>query len=182
MNIDKSFFSSLYATEIFELAEKKVDKIFYNSSSDHAMIVHLALVKNASQYIDILSGSMCSIVSNNESYRNQIKTYLEQEGKPKINIMLTDYDESFVNKDIARLLTHYPLQVTVKRIKGQFLYKGKPIHFTVSDDRAFRLETDIDKRMAFGNFNSPAQATMLKSEFDKVFTSPFAERINLGEW
>ena len=58
---------SVYETEIFRLAEKHESKVFYNSSAEHASIVHLALASYAKEYIDIFSSSMCTEVSNNQS-------------------------------------------------------------------------------------------------------------------
>lgn len=162
---------SVYATEICKLAERRESKVFYNSSAEHAAIVHQALAKYADSYIDIFSSSMCTEVSNNQEYCAAVKSFLDADKNHCMKIILTDYNEGFLQTNIAKLLARYPLQVSVKSCKGRVLYKGKPVHFTVSDDRAFRLETDIDKRMAFGNFNSPSQAMELKNVFEKIFNS-----------
>ncbi|MFP5129153.1 hypothetical protein ACJEEO_01650 [Phocaeicola coprocola] len=171
---------SVYATEIFKLAEEKENKIFYNSSAEHASIVHQALAKYATDYIDIFSSSMCTDVSNNPEYCSSIKAFLDADKVHLIKIILTDYTEAFLSTDIAKLLANYPLQVSIKKYNGRILYKGLPAHFTVSDDRAFRLETDINERMAFGNFNSPEQAKELKNVFDKIFNSTLVKDVCLN--
>lgn len=69
--------------------------------------------------------------------------------------------------------------MTIKRYDGQVMYKKNPAHFTVTDDRAFILETDIEKHMAFGNFNSPSQAKDLRGVFEKIFQSNLDKNIHL---
>lgn len=172
--------TSVYADEIFKLAENKENKVFYNSSAEHASIVHQALAKYANNYIYIFSSSMSSDVSNNPEYCYAIKNFLETDRAHVIKIILTDYTDDFSHTEIAKLLSRYPSQVSVKKYDGRVLYKGEPAHFTVSDDCAFRLETDIKERMAFGNFNSPVQAIELRNLFDKIFNSSLVKDVCLN--
>ena len=79
---------------------------------------------------------------------------------------------------VAKLLTEYPFQVSIKKYPGKVFYNGHPSHFTVTDDKAFRLETDIENHMAFGNFNSPSQAIALREVFDKIFQSELAIEVS----
>ncbi len=171
--------NSMYAVKIFKLAEDRTDEIFYNSSAEHAIIVHQALIKNASRYVCIFSSSMCSEISNNNEYCNFVDQFLKGDKDRYINILLTDCHENFDKMPIAQVLAKYPLQVVIKKYAGQALYNDKPVHFTVSDDRAFRLETDIEKHMAFGNFNSTTQAQDLKTVFNQAFQSPIATPVCL---
>lgn len=168
---------TVYAKKIFQLAKDKTNEVFYNSSSEHAIIVHQALVQNAENYVYIFSSSMCSEVSNNPEYVEIMSRFLDNYNH-NIKIILTDYSESFPDNPIAQILAHHGGQVEIKKFDGKVMYKDNPVHFTVSDDRAFRLETDIEKRMAFGNFNSPNQAKALKEIFESVFSSPEAEIVN----
>ena len=169
--------ASVYAEDIFRLAEGKTNEIFYNSSAEHAIIVHQALMKTAEKYVCIFSSSMCSEISNNPEYIAYVRAFLEGGKDRSINILLTDYTDDFWRMPIAKLLAQFPQQVHVKKYDGNAYYKDKPAHFTVTDDRAFRLETDIDKHMAFGNFNSVGQASALKSVFDKMFVSKLATAV-----
>lgn len=171
--------NSIYATNIFRLAKEQTDEIFYNSSAEHATIVHQALMKNASSYVYIFSSSMCSEISNNSEYCEIVDHFLKGAETRRINILLTDYLDNFANQPIAKVFAKHPSQVTIKKYAGQALYMGKPVHFTVADDRSFRLETDIEKHMAFGNFNSATQAKNLKNAFDIAFQSPAATTIHL---
>lgn len=170
--------SSVYAEEIFELAKGKKDELFYNSSAEHAVIVHQALMKTADKYVCIYSSSMCTEISNNHDYCNYIEAFLKGRKDRKINILLTDYTNDFWNKEVGKILSKYPQQVSVKKYDGTVYYKDTPVHFTVTDDRAYRLETDIENHMAFGNFNSEEQAGTLKEVFDKMFNSKLAESVS----
>lgn len=170
---------TVYAEKIFKLAREKSNEVFYNSSPEHAIIVHQALVQNADSYVYIFSSSMCTEVSNNSEYCEIVKRFLAGSEKRKIKIILTNYDEGFPEKPIAKVLALFPEQVEVKRFDGKVEYKGSPVHFTVSDDRAFRLETNIEEQMAFGNFRSPKQAGDLKAVFENVFALPSAETVRL---
>ncbi len=158
-----------YAEKIFGLAKNKTNELFYNSSTDHAIIVHQAIAQNATDYIYIFSSSMCTEVSNNQQYCEYIENFLAGNKDRKIKVVLTDYNSEFPSKPIAKVFARYSDQVEIKQFAGFITYKDSHVHFTVSDDRAFRLETDIENQMAFGNFNSPNQAKDLKFIFDKVF-------------
>jgi len=171
--------NSVYAEDIFRLAKGPEDKVFYNSSAEHAVIVHQALVKYATEYIYIFSSSMCSEISNNGEYIDYMREFLDGDANRKIHIVLTDYNESFKAKPIAQLLAAYPSQVAIKQFGGKILYNGQPAHFTVTDDRAFRLETNIKEHMAFGNFNAPEQAKPMRDTFEKIFDSGLCKSVNL---
>lgn len=173
-----SIIQSEYAANIFRMAENMDDEVFYNSSAEHAMIVHQALVKTAKKYIYIFSSSMCSEISNNNDYIEYIKEFLKDKNH-EIRIVFTDYSDGFSKMPIAKLLALYPLQVSIKKYPGKVLYQGIPAHFTVTDDRAFRLETDVENHMAFGNFNSPSQALALKDVFDRVYQSKLSSEVTL---
>jgi len=170
---------SVYAEDIFRLAKGPEDKVFYNSSAEHAVIVHQALVKYAKEYIYIFSSSMCTEISNNPEYCQYMRDFLDLDGTHKIHIVLTDYNDAFKNMPIAKLLADYPMQVIVKQFNGKVMYNGQPAHFTVTDDRAFRLETNIKEHMAFGNFNSPDQAKVLRETFEQIFNSNLCKGVNL---
>jgi hypothetical protein len=167
-----SVLNAIYSEHLFNLAKNKKNEKFFNSSSDHAIVVHQALAKYAERYIDIYSRSLCSEISNNPDYCKYIQQFLESSPENKIKIILTNYNaDEFKEKPIAKILASFPNQVQLKSYKGEIQYEGKPVNFTVTADRAFRLETDIENYKAFGNFNSPEQAAILRENFDKLFNS-----------
>ena len=166
---------NIYKKEIFELAEKRIDKKFYNSSEKHASIVHQAIARNAKDYIYIYSSCLCTEISNNSEYCGYIDNFLSKDNKRSIRIILTDYSCNFLKMPIAGILKKYPLQVTIKKFDGKVVHKIKEIHFTIADDCMFRLETDIEKHLAYGNFCSQTDVAVLKGLFDKIYQSPLTK-------
>lgn len=74
-------------------------------------------------------------------------------------------------------MSSHPYQVSIKQYNGEIIYKEHPAYFTISDGKSFRLETDTNKYMSFGNFNSPTQAKQLQNVFEKIFHSKLAKAI-----
>ncbi|MDR0620139.1 MAG: hypothetical protein LBG17_09610 [Bacteroidales bacterium] len=169
----------IYKEKIERLAKDRTDEVFYNSSENHARVVVNAIAKNSEQYIKILCCSMCSDVSNNDEYVKSVKNFLSEDKDRKIKILFTKYDGNFPEKPIAQLLKQYTKQVEIKKWDAdeEIKFKDKPVNFTVADDRAYRMETDIEGKLAFGNFNNPEGAKNLSSVFDEAFNSTLASPI-----
>ncbi|MDR1055668.1 MAG: hypothetical protein LBL90_07585 [Prevotellaceae bacterium] len=171
----------IYKEKIEGLAKNKTDEVFYNSSEEHAQVVVNAIAKNAEHEIKILCCNMCSKISNNEDYLKSVKGFLSGNKDRKIQILFTKYSDEFPQKPIAGVFKEYADQVEIKKWDSaeKITLKGEPVNFTVSDDRAYRMETDIEKRLAFGNFNNPEGAKNLSSVFDELFNSTFTHQINI---
>ena len=166
-----TFGESLYQEEIRSLAVNRTNKIFYNSNDVHAAIVLSEMIKNAKDHIDIFCQNMCSEVSNSKEYLDAMESFLSSDSSRKVRIILADYKEDVKNKPIYKLLSEFPDQVTIKRTGEGFWLKlnDKLVNFTVTDDVAYRLEVDIDKKMAMGNFNDPERVKPMVNTFDQVF-------------
>lgn len=171
---------TIYKGEIFRLAEGQINQMFYNSSPAHAAIVHQAIAKYAQSYIYIFSNSLCTEISNNDIYCQLIDNFLSKDKSRVIRILLTKYSSTLMQKPIFQVLSKYSDQVSLKAFNGNICIEGKDVHFTIADDKMFRLETDIENALAYGNFNSPNQVTVLKSMFNKVFTSSLVQSKQLS--
>jgi len=76
------------------------------------------------------------------------------------------------NKGIYKLFVEYKNSVELKKTNARFeIQEGNPIHFTVADNRMYRLETDVNGKVARGNFNDTKNSTILENAFDSVFNS-----------
>ena len=170
---------TIYKKEIFDLAKSKTDQIFYNSSEKHAAIVHQAIAANAQKYICIYSSCLCTEISNNDEYCKYIDEFLSADKERFLHVVLTDYSCNLAQMPIARVLRKYPRQVVIKKFGGSVVYNKKEIHFTIADDRMFRLETDIEKHLAYGNFNAPENVATLKGLFDRIYQSPITNTCSL---
>lgn len=168
---------STYRQDIFRLSDEKTDRKFFNSNSEHAAIVHQAIARGAEQYIYIYCNRFDSEVSNNVEYCEYIEKFLKDSPSHRLHILFSGFSPAFYSHPLYAVLRRYAGQVEMKSFDGQMTFEGRPVHFTVSDDRAFRLETDIEKRMAYGNFNDPGFALRLRSVFDKVFSSSLTKSL-----
>lgn len=161
----------LYLNYIDSLAKEAKNEEFFNSSEEHAKIVLTAIMRYAKRYVNIYCESMMSEVSNNEEYLKVVQGFLEKGGN--MNILLNNYDENIVNKGIYKILSYYPNKIKIKKIEdpaNKIKYNGNPVHFTVADGKAFRLETDIVNKKAWGNFNDPVDGKVLDDVFYRVFS------------
>ena len=171
---------SAYKKDIEKMAAKRISDIFYNSSDAHASIVINALTRNANSSIKILCQDMCSPISNSADYLCLLEDFLKKGTSRKLEVIHARHSSEFHKLPIAKLLANYALQVSVKKLKeGAITYKSSPVNFTVADGRAYRIETDIAKKTAFGSFNSPEKAIILSDVFDDYFRSTSVETIPL---
>ena len=160
-----------YASYISDLASGESTEIFYNSSEKHALIVLKNIVKNAKEYVKAICGNLCSEVSNDPEYLAILDEYLSGSPSRKFQILLDDYQQDFKTRPIATVLKRYPNQVVIRSLKHDYIqYKNNHIHLTVSDDKSFRLETNVEKKMAWGCFNDPEKSKVFSAAFDKFFS------------
>jgi hypothetical protein len=158
-----------YSEEIEYLASNHIDREFFNASDEHAQIVLTSMVRHTKEDLKIYCGNLCTDVSNDIVYLEEIQNFLSDR-KGTMEILLCDYQDGFKSKPIYQLLSQYPSnQVKIKTTKTLLFFNNKPIHFTVADKESFRIETDIEKKMARGNFNDPESGKMLSKKFDLLF-------------
>lgn len=160
-----------YQEYINQLAERDQNELFYNSSEDHARVVLSKIIEKSKQELYIYCGNMTTYtIFDNKDYLAAFEKFLTGENS-KVKILLSDYQESFFNKDICNLLSKYCRKVEIRRTgnKDEIKFDDKPIHFTFADGKMYRLETDIENRMAIGNFNDPDSVKVLYNIFDSYF-------------
>jgi hypothetical protein len=172
-----------YEKAITTLAKERKNEIFYNSSDAHACIVLNNMIKNAEKYVHSICGDMCGEVNNNPKFLQIVEDFLKEDANRKFYILFDEYNNGFPQTEIAKVLAKYPNQVMVKKLKqGHLLYKNKRAHLTISDDRAFRLETNVNEKMAFGNFNDSDDAKILNEVFSQYFNNAkISETIDLAD-
>ena len=162
-----------YKEKIKYLAENQINEMFFNTDTEHAMIVLTELVKNAKNYVYIVGKNMDPAVTDNEDYLRAVEDFLKKENA-KMKILLTNYDkEKFGNSKIGELLKkNKSPAIEIKHSQNKQVKSNDiPINFTVSDGRAYRFERDIDKHIAFGNFKDTETATVLTETFEQLFAS-----------
>lgn len=166
-----------YKDFVRNLAFNNISAEFLNSDENHALIVFDNLFKIAKNYVYIFAGCLCSDVSNKPEYIKSLSDFIENKGE--VRILLNSYNpqdamQSQIIKRIAFYISKkYDVKVysTDRKIFFSKDEEKKQIHFTVVDDKSYRIETDVKERSATCNYNNPNMALNLKSIFLEVMDS-----------
>lgn len=180
MAIDKK-----YRDFVTFLAKSGDNRTFLNSDEDHALDVLVQLFQIAQSTVRIFAGSLCHHVGNKSEYVIALSEFIERGGE--LRILLNNYNEEFAKtSNLYKRLAYYKSQgkpVTVKTTNSKPYRTGDPekreVHFTIGDEKAYRIETDIEKRTAECNFNNPELAKSTAEFFDMLFNREDAKEINL---
>jgi hypothetical protein len=171
------------------LSENRVRKEFLNSDQEHALSVFINLFGQASKIVRIFAGCLSVELSNRPEYIVAISDFIERGGD--VRILLNKYDESLIIKsNLMRRLSYYSSieeyreHIKIKSTKKKFFYVEDPdkkeLHFTVVDENAYRIETDVEERSATCNFNNPENAKVLVKLFDELYESIEPAQIDLS--
>lgn len=155
-----------YKEFVENLASEGRDELFFNSGPTHAAIVMSRIFKYSSDIIRIYCGGFNGAISNDEEYLKYLELFLKKGGNLKI---LVEEDLSKQQSKIYGILQKYKSNVefypTPFRVIGS---KGKPMHFTVGDDKMLRLETGVDDYTAQVNFGNKDDAKIFSNIFDDL--------------
>lgn len=174
-----------YKIFVHSLAINGEDRIFLNSNEDKAIVVLVELIQNARQELRIFAGNLCNGVGGNFEYIVAISEFVERGGILKI--LLNKYDPTCAkNSNLFKRLAYYIAQgknILIKETKAKPYRTNdsekKEIHFTVGDYISYRIETDIEKRTAECNFNSPEVARGITDFFDGLFDAEESKNIDV---
>ena len=174
-----------YREYVNDLAQKRVNNTFFNSDEAHALEVFINLFQIAKGEIRIFAGNLCSYVANKPKYIEKISDFIEKNGIVKI--LLNDYDkEKSIDSNLFLRLALYKSlgkNIHIKTTSIKPYYTSDPdkkeIHFTVVDNNAYRIETDINDRTASCNFNNDIEGNSLVVFFDSIFNDEASLDIDL---
>ena len=162
-----------------------INRVFLNSDEDKALVVLVELFKSAKSIVRIFAGSLYHHVGNKSEYVIALSEFIEKGGE--LRILLNNYNEEFAkSSNLYKRLAYYKSQgkpVFVKTTNSRPYRTEDPekkeVHFTIGDEKAYRIETDIEKRTAECNFNNPDIAKTTADFFDTLFNREDAKEINL---
>lgn len=174
-----------YKKFVTDLASNNINRIFLNSDEEHALAVLVQLFQKAKHEVRIFAGSLCHHVGNKQDYIVALSEFLERGGS--LHILLNRYDEiSAKTSNLYKRLAYYKaknMPIVIKTTTARpYLTEDpdkKEVHFTIGDDSAYRLETDIEQRTAECNFSNPVIAKQIASFFDGIFDQPDSTEIDL---
>lgn len=174
-----------YKEFVTALSVSGENRTFLNSDEDHALEVLVRIFQTAQNEVRIFAGCLCHHVGNKQEYIIALSEFLERGGSLKI--LLNNYDVAIAkDSSLYKRLAYYkekgyPLEL--KETSAHPFLTGDPdkkeVHFTVADNKAYRIETDIEKRTAECNFNNPDLAKGITSFFDQLFSREDAREIDL---
>ena len=175
-----------YIEYISLLSHNRVNKDFSNSDEEHAIEVLVKIFEQSSVFVRIFAKSLCNNdVSNSPKYIAALSDFIEKGGTVQIAVnsyVVSDVKQSNLFKRLSFYLSQGKKISIYKTDAKPFLANDpekKEVHFTIGDDNAYRLETDIQKRTAICNFNSPDRVKGLIDFFDKIIKS--SESVNIQE-
>lgn len=177
-----------YNEYIRELADELKNVVFYNSGPEHAALVMGTIFSKSNEIVKLYAGSFSGDVSAKEYYTKALEGFLNRGGKLQILLQKEKLEKKIKEKGeptVFDLLKYYsiinPGSISIKIHPFQIIKEngGREIHFTVGDNRMYRLEDDVDNFTAVGNFNDPNESKELAAIFDKIFSDPQSKELNL---
>ncbi len=166
-----------YREAIEFLSSKAEDFSYENKGASHAVIVLENMLKTTEKEFLMFSEKLDSKVADEEVFLEVLEEYLkkglgfqlllekmpETEERSKALVMVLDYETKNSN-------------IKVKVAKEEFLQMMRDIssdhemlHFAVSDEKSYRIETDIKLYKAVCNFNGIDTAVALRNIFKDNF-------------
>jgi hypothetical protein len=176
-----------YKDFVANLARNNENRVFLNSDERHALVVLVEIFKQAKDTVRIFAGNLCEHVGNEPDYIEAVSDFIERGGK--IRILLNKADEkSMKSSNLFKRLAFYEdnqNDVVVKKTTAEpyFMQDGNKnyVHFTIADENAYRIETDIENRTAVCNMNNPDIAKAYIAIFDEIFSQDYSVQVQLND-
>lgn len=167
------------------LSDNGDGRIFLNSDPEHALVVLEQIFKQSNEIVRIFAKNLCQNVGNEPSYIAALSDFIERGGR--VRILLNGYQKELaLNSNLYKRLAYYKSQkkdIVVKISKARPYRKSdieqREIHFTIGDEKAYRIETDTESRTAECSMNNPEVALGIANFFDKLFIREDAQEVDI---
>lgn len=166
-----------YRQYLEELAAKKSNILFSNGGKEYASILMSVLFDNTSKEAVIFCEGFGPELVRSDDYWKALTKYLSEGKNLKVLLNNTCHleDEPIKKLFEEKREREDPESIQIKtitpegrqQIEEQF--NGSINNFAVFDTEKFRLEYDPAEYTAFGSFNRPEDAHLLRELFDRVF-------------
>lgn len=166
-----------YRNAVEFYASTNSEEVFDNLGPMHAANVLEKIFKYSKNEIYMYSGFLDKEVADDKDLIRELINYIKNKNKiflllekfpnesEKSNFFKILYKESLVNSNIIIKVAPESFKDELKKI----FKSGKALHFTVTDNFAFRIETDIDKFKAKCSFNHKEYSDILLKTIRKYF-------------
>jgi len=154
-------------TEGYKIAVENLAAInspteFTNIGPEHAAIVFGNIFKTAKDYVKIYTGNFSGDISNKDYYLNNLKSLLRRHIPISIIFQNDPNEHSLALAALEEFSNSKNISLR-KLIKFQDVFQN---HFTIADNRMYRMETSVTNYEAECSFNGPDTVNTL----DKVFS------------
>ncbi|KJR43368.1 hypothetical protein MCHI_000733 [Candidatus Magnetoovum chiemensis] len=169
-------------------AENETDQILKNRDAGHARYLQERLFNKAKEEMLILTGEVSDEVYTHEYLIEAAIEFIKKDSSKKLNIIYqNDIDkENLLKKrffsEIKKRADKEKLEDKLKIWEAKHTKDIVPFHFSVSDRKFFRLETDIEQRRAIANFGDKETAKKLAEIFDGIVQNNETKSIELKTW
>ena len=152
-----------YEKFLKELAANNKSDIVANKGLEHAALLLKTIFNTAQSNVDILCGTLRSDLSRTEDYYNSLKDCIER--GVKVRVIFTGKNTKMVPEMIRTLFDSHRENVEIKEMPSSAL----TAHFTIADDRIFRMEYDIVNFKAYASFNDKEYTSTLQEIFNTAW-------------
>jgi hypothetical protein len=162
---------SSFKKAVTTLARKQENFIFDHNGKKQSSIVMGTIFKYSKSIVKMFVGDLNGSVSDNEYYLSNLRHFIERGGKVKVLIQsINDAHPSAVyhlldmysgfNENIEIIPTNIEL---IDNEENRF-------HFTIGDNKMFRIEDDTENYSGFASFNAPSVVSRLDELFEEIFS------------
>lgn len=159
------------------------DEVFYNKGQEHAAFVMSKIFEKSSNEVKIFAGCFSGEISNSQIYQEALVDFISRGQKVKILLQKKEFDQYFKDNGIPQTIDilkyyHilYPNKIEVKIHPYKYkTHEKEEVHFTIGDDKMYRLEVDTKSFQARGNFNDPIKTKEFDALFEDIWADPVAE-------
>lgn len=171
--------------ELAMRARNGESNLFLNSDEEHALEVLVNIFKEAKSVVRIFAGDLCGHVGCEKEYIIALSDFIDRGGE--VRILLNKFKNELVEKSaLFKRLAYYQSEgkpVLVKSTDARPYRttddRKEEVHFTIGDEKSYRLEIDTEERTAICDFCDEKTASGLAVFFDGIFDREQSETIDL---
>ena len=178
-NQNNNIISEEYRNAVESYARERKNYTFHNKGNEHAKIILPLIFRNAKREVRIAAQNLWNQeLVNTSEYIESAKSYLDKQNTT-FHIIVTNFPKKEIEKALEinsfyKMWSQHPAydekRVIVKDSHGRsFKQNGNPVNFCTADGSMYRLEVDIQNRMALCNFNDPNETAKMNTVFDRAW-------------
>lgn len=168
----------VYHRNLIHAADTKSDVFFSNSSSDHAALVLSTMFSSASDSILIYGDTLRSELSSQQNYALSLRDAIER--NVSVKVLLNDnsalspmalwlQEVQSSAKNVSVIVNKNARSIVQREIGIQKEIATVDYHFTIADNRMYRIEYNVANFNAFACFNYRKLAEDLANAFNRAF-------------